>query len=270
MEFDFREEVARYNQIKERVREKIEDRVVQLKKTKPTNCSIGGVDSGFIVIQSMYGTYALLKYGGVVFHYDENRLQNVEYVESRWIKEQMIRLADQREVGALRVEKEREVALEIINTKKPLILFIDGTIWPHPHDKTKRTVELTEKLLHTAKKQGCLVCGVVKDWNGEKIEEGFSDTCLANLILNKNEALNLDGDVERWLVKLNHDFPVVLEFDGYVTERAKEIAYFLCGVVPGYAHPPPLIEADKIVKIDGGLVRHSSDFLIGQRRRRRL
>jgi len=167
---------------------------VSVLKTK-LNCSVAGVDSGFVSKKLSFIDLVLIKTAGAIFTYTNGDLKKSEYYPSPFSFPQPVLLKsglekdeEMQSISLIRLEEEIKCDIEIIKKFKPKYLFIDGSIVPQYQDKPRKEsgineeyhsiVSLFEKLYKVAEENNCNLIACVEDSRGTRFRQILQEEIL--------------------------------------------------------------------------------------------
>ncbi len=253
---------------------------------------IAGVDGGASIKEFFACSVVLWRAVGILFQYKEGKINAVHYIPNKSpdINYKIVEHSydASTELSLLRSIEEKNVAKNMLVNEEIDILFLDGSILPHPSHKTcqnKTLIEQEEKLIkelcQLALKKDVCVCGIVKDtnsWNlGKQFGLDMKDVIIANEILEEGEALKpypIDFDglaiLNTFIKVQKNEFPVRIEMVNG-GEHEIDMTYFLCKLTKTWAQPPVLVEADFRAKISSKhplMIMLEHEFLYKRRERR--
>ena len=221
--------------------------IYKLTPSSLENMKIVGIDGG-LTRKSLHGLDCILtRAAGVCFYYKNSRIQNVEYLPSRFptpIPEIFENLSDMDWNYAATISRQKieiKTAIQCIDRFSPDILLLDGLVIPHYSDKPSKSsilytsykglVNDYKLLCEKAREKGVLLAGVIEDSRSAAFcslikEDALSqvkgktplielldktrDTNLLSLLLEKSER----SRIFRY-AKSPKEHPVLRDFDEY-------------------------------------------------------
>ncbi len=210
---------------------------------------IAGVDGG-LVKRSFHGIdLMLLRAVGVVFNYDKNKLQEVDYYPEAMpapsphiVFDPFSELEFEINSNLERQISEVTTATETIEKFEPDVLFLNGSVIPHyvwaiernslVYVAYKRMIEAYTKLFETVKKKKTILAGAIEDSRGTRFCEIINAKISPNLKLVENDLKLLlnrtkDSNLLTYALKLGErsfvfpyssspkEHPILKEFSEY-------------------------------------------------------
>ncbi|MFA6399287.1 MAG: DNA double-strand break repair nuclease NurA [archaeon] len=171
-----------------------ENILASVSKTK-LNCSVAGVDSGFVSKKLSFIDLVLIKTAGAIFTYKNGDLVESNYHPSPFSFPQPVLLKlglekdeEAQSISLIRLEQEVNCSIETIKKFKPKYLFIDGSIVPQYQDKPRQEsgineeyhsiVSLFEKFYKVAIENNCTLIACVEDSRGTRFRQILQDQIL--------------------------------------------------------------------------------------------
>jgi len=165
---------------------------------KPTlDCTIAGVDSGFIGKDLLALDLILIRAVGALFHYKKGKVEKAEYFpnfytfpEPRLSNSSLEFDEFQCNKSIQRLIKEVETAKNMIEKFKPNYCFLDGSIVPQYADKPRKGSKIKtayhdmlaefQSLYETAEMNKCELVACVEDSRGSRFRQILQEQLLAN------------------------------------------------------------------------------------------
>jgi hypothetical protein len=164
------------------------ENIVLKSEKRSVSGKFAGVDSGFVPKKLASIDLLLIRRAGVVFTYNNGRLEKAEYYPKAFSLPEPVLLRDclesdeeQQSVSLERLKRELQTSIEIIEKFKPDYLFIDGSIVPQYQDKPRGESKVNEdyqsivhffqKLYSVAEKNNCFLISCVEDSRGARFTQ---------------------------------------------------------------------------------------------------
>ena len=159
------------------------------------NCSVAGIDSGFVSKKLSFIDLVLIKTAGAIFTYKNGDLVDSKYHPSPFsfpepvlLKSGLEKDEEAQSISLIRLEQEVNCDIETIKKFKPKYLFIDGSIVPQYQDKPRKEsgineeyhsiVSLFEKLYKVAEENACTLVACVEDSRGTRFRQILQEEIL--------------------------------------------------------------------------------------------
>lgn len=174
----------------------LESIILPVSKVKP-ECSVAGVDSGFVSKRLSFIDLVLVKTTGVIFNYSNGLTPKASYYPAPFsfpqptlLRQGLEKDEESQSVSLIRLKEEVNCASEVIKKYRPEFLFIDGSIVPQYQDKPRKESELNkdyhsiitlfQKLYKTAGENSCTLIACVEDSRGTRFSQLLGDEILPN------------------------------------------------------------------------------------------
>jgi hypothetical protein len=155
---------------------------------KEFSYKIAGVDSGFVSKKLSFMDLVLVRTVGAIFSFKSSILEKAEYYPSAvqlpepvLLKNGLEKDEEQQSISLVRLQKEVQASIDIIEKYSPKYLFIDGSIIPQYQDKPRKeskisdeynsVIGLFQKLYETAEKKECTLISCIEDSRGNRFKQ---------------------------------------------------------------------------------------------------
>jgi len=249
--------------------------------------SVGAVDGGLLAGRMHGADIVMARAAGVIFKYQNSRLETHSYhpsknpppeFEVRDSLEEHEALAFR---SLIRLKHELSCAISLIETYRPQLMLMDGSLLPLPADRPaedsslrplyEEVLGLFSKLFSASSAGGCLLCGVIKDSRSKKLSKelgaGCTDTVLCGFLLEEGERTKELGYFEGkapnkdvgslgerikvfYIRPSKNDLPLRVEVLGGDVANAASLILTLSSISENFAYPAVLIEADMRAALD--------------------
>lgn len=176
----------------------IEDTLISRISEQPILNRVAGVDGGLLANEYHGIDLILTRAVGVLFIYNDNKLEKAHYIpttnpapEITLISQSLTDLEFRMLSGIKRQTRELIVASEIVKNHNPDILFLDGSIAPHPSLKPQKDskimknyqelIDAYKTLYALCQKRNVLLAGVVEDSRANKFCNVLQNIIIPNL-----------------------------------------------------------------------------------------
>jgi len=152
---------------------------------------LAGVDSGFVSKKLSFMDLVLVRTVGAIFSFNSSTLEKAEYYPSAVLLPEPVLLKnglekdeEQQSISLVRLEREVQTSINIIEKYYPKYLFIDGSILPQYQDKPRKesvindeynsVLDLFQKLYEVAEKNSCTLISCIEDSRGNRFKQMLS------------------------------------------------------------------------------------------------
>lgn len=234
--------------------------------------------------------FVVSRTSSVLFLYDKNNLQSVSYMPSKFPRMKISAKTglDDHETSVFkslkRLNEEISLAIKSIESKKPRVLLIDGSLLPLASDRPAdgssllndyiEVAKLYSSLFKAAGENNCLLIGITKDSRGKRFIDLLgnekcrqtSDSFFLDFLLKPGErtcaiayhkesgkspmlkdiGAAVDSVSIFYLKSSEHDRPMRVEFlnGSRSIDEVASLVYSLSMINSSYAYPAALIEVD--------------------------
>ncbi len=185
--------------------ELLEEKLISPVGKAELDCSIAGVDSGFIGKDLLALDLILIRTVGVVFDYKKGKVAKAQYFPNAYsFPEPHLSSAGlefdefQCSKSIQRLMQEVDTAKELIQRFKPKYCFLDGSIVPQYADKPRKDSKIKsayhtmlqqfQSLYETAEKNNCELVACVEDSRGSRFRQIMQQSLLQAKALGKAAA----------------------------------------------------------------------------------
>lgn len=185
----------------------LEEKLIFPMEKAVLDCSIAGVDSGFVDKDLFAFDLVLIRAVGALFNYKQGRLGKAEYFPQFYsfpepsLSETGLEADEfQCSKSIQRLLKEVDTAIQMIERFSPDYCFLDGSIVPQYADKPRKGSKIKNSyhemlgkfqlLYKVAEEKGCELIACVEDSRGSRFRQILQENLLAN---QRNLAQKLEG-----------------------------------------------------------------------------
>lgn len=255
----------------------------------PLTLSVAAVDGGLLSARMHGADIVVARAVGVIFNYRDSKLETHIYHPSKSPPADIGMKSSLEEHEALvfrsliRLKHELSCAISLIQSSRPDVMLMDGSLLPLPSDRPSEgsplrplydeVLGLFRSLHSISKDSGCLLCGVIKDSRSKRLSRKMGaecpDTLFCGYLLEDGErteampysgenaqnpdAASLGGCISVFYIRPSKsDLPLRIEVLGADIGRASSILMGLSCISENFAYPAALIEADMCAALDPG------------------